>query len=279
MFLLTSVTAPASAAPQAAERWALVVGIGDYAGRTVDTHGGLGDARDLRRALLESGWPASHIVELTERHATAAAIREGLEWLARRSSPDSFSVFHFSGHVKQLRGDRDGDGEQLDEYLWAADNRFIVDRELTQRLRSVRGRVWVDIAGCEAAGFDDGLSGPRHLFTASSREQEKSYEVPEWRNSVFTGLLVDQGMLRRSAAGEDGRVSIQDAFRFAAERAPKMTARQRTGPQHPVLRGGGGAEWFLGDPPPAPAKPQGQREQRRCFLAACFGRSSETSRR
>ena len=35
---------------------------------------------------------------------------------------------------------------------------------------------------------DDGLSGPRHLFTASSRETEKSYEHPEWGTSIFTGL-------------------------------------------------------------------------------------------
>lgn len=259
--------APAPAAP-VEKRFAVLVGINDYAGRTVDTYGGVGDVRDLRKALVDNGWPEANIVELTERHANAESIRDALRWLRDRSSPDSMSVFHYSGHVKQIGGDRDRDGEALDEYLWGSDNRFISDGELAGWLRSVNGRVWIDIAGCEGAGFDDGLSSERHLFTASSHEDEKSYEHPEWGNSVFTGLLVDQGMLQRGAPAEkDGRISIQSAFHYAAERAPKITARQSHGPQHPVLHGGDGTPWFLTDPPP----PIERAKSRRCLFGLCIG--------
>lgn len=250
----TSSAAPASVPPPApAQRWALLVGINDYAGRTVDTYGGIGDVRDMRRALVEAGWPEGNIVELTEQHATAGRIREALRWLAGQATGESMSVFHYSGHVKQIGGDPDRDGEALDEHLWGSDNRFISDGELAASLRAVQGRVWVNIAGCEAAGFDDGLSSGRHLLTASSREVEKSYEHPGWGTSVFSGLLVDRGMLRRSAhADPDGRISIQSAFAYAAEHAPAVTARQSRGPQHPVIAGGDGSAWHLASPPPPP---------------------------
>src|SRR6185503_15223382 len=99
--------------------------------------------------------------------------RAGLQWLVDRSSPTSFSVFHYSGHVKQLAGDRDHDGEAVDEFLWSQDNVFLADAELADAAHRLRGLGWFDIAGCEAAGFDDGISAPNRLFTASSREAEK----------------------------------------------------------------------------------------------------------
>jgi hypothetical protein len=254
------VAASISAAPPSPaaseERWAVLVGVNDYAGRTHDTYGGVGDVRDLRQALVQAGWPGDHIVELTDRYATAGSIRDALGWLASKASAGSMSVFHYSGHVKQMAGDRDRDGESFDEFLWGADNRFISDGELAGALRRVQGRLWVDIAGCEAAGFDDGLSGPRVLFTASSRESEKSYEVREWGNSVFTGLLVDYGILRGGATpAADGRISLQSAFGYAAQQAPEMTARQSRGPQHPVIAGGGDQPWYLAPPPPPKERP------------------------
>ena len=254
----SSATRAATAAPAAdSERWALIVGITDYAGRTASTAAGAADAADFREALLRNGFEPDHIVTLTEGEATAANVRSGLQWLVDRSSPRSFSVFHYSGHVKQLGGDRDRDGERLDEYLWPYDNRFIADAELADHVRRLRGLAWVDIAGCEAAGFDDGISGPERVFTASSRETEKSYEHPDWNNSVFVGMEIDQAFLQGMGDHDgNGKVSIQEAFAFAAERAPQMTRHQRRGAQHPVGAGGDGSEWFLDGPPaPPPSDP------------------------
>lgn len=254
---LTGAPVATAAPPPPPARWAFVVGISDYEGSTHDTIGGAGDAIDLRDALTKAGFAADHVRVLTDRQATAQAIRDGLRWLGDSSSDSSLSVFHYSGHVKQLGGDLDRDGEVLDEYLWGADNRFIADGELAGWLKRVRGRLWADIAGCEAAGFDDGVSSPTRIFTSSSQENEKSFEHPEWHNSIFTGLLVDQGMLQRRAdADGDKRVSIQEAFMFAAREAPRLTEKQRPGPQHPVLNGGDGKTWFLDQPKPPAKKPK-----------------------
>ena len=257
----------APAAPVPTERWVFIVGINDYAGGTKDTVGAVGDAQDLAAYAARAGVPADHVRVLTDRQATAQAIRDGLRWLGDVSSDSSFSVFHFSGHVKQA-GANDGDGEAVDEMLWGADNRFIADGELAQWIKRIRGRSWTDIAGCEAAGFDDGISAPTRLFTASSLEHEKSYEHPDWRNSIYTGLMVDQGMLQKRADYDGNtRVSIQEAFRLAETEAPRLTAGQSYGAQHPLLAGGDGTEWYL-----SLAKPPAPKQERTCLLVLrCAG--------
>jgi hypothetical protein len=247
-----------AAPPAAGDRYALVIGIDHFEGATRPNTGAVGDADLVRSALLQAGWASDHIRMLTDGDATQAAIRDGLSWLASHSTDSSFSVFAYSGHVKQVGST---------EYLWPHDNQFIADTELAAALRGVKGYLWADISGCEAAGFDEGLSGPKRLVTAASQSDEKGYELsPELHSSVFTNLLVDKGLIKKQADfNKDGKVSIQEAFRLAAERAPQLTAGESNGPQHPYMAGGDGSEWFLtraATPSPAQTAPK------RCLI--CF---------
>ena len=255
--LALSPLAIAGAAPSPeAERWAVVIGISQYQGATRPTPGSAGDAAIVREALLRNGWPDDHIKVLVNEAATAGAIRSALGWLVERSTDTSFSVMSYSGHVKQKPDDAAGDGDQEgnDEFIWPTDNLHISDGEVAGYLRGVRGDAWFNFAGCEGAGFDDALSGPRHLVTAASQEDEKGYERGDWEMSVFNGLMVDQGLLDGVGdADGNGAVSIQEAFAHAEREAPEMTKEQRLGPQHPYLAGGDGTEWFLS--PPKPAQP------------------------
>lgn len=269
-------TAATSSAPTAqSDRWAFIVGVSDYAGRTASTVAGAADAEDFRQLLLRNGFRQDRIRTITEEQATARNVRAGLQWLVDNSSPESFSVFHFSGHVKQLGGDRDRDGEKLDEYLWPYDNVFVSDRELSQQVQRLRGLAWIDIAGCEAGGFDEGISSPTRVFTGSSQESEKSYEYPDWNNSVFTGLEVDQAFLQGYGDNDgNGKVSIQEAFAYARQRAPQMTKNQRRGAQNPVSAGGDGSQWFLDGPPPPPPPPPAAPapSEEPCRGLVCFER-------
>lgn len=246
-------TAPAEAAGP--EMRAVIVGVDHFQGRTRPNIGAVGDAMDAHEALLRNGWPESSIRVLTDANATAANMRSGLQWLAENKDPDSYSVFFYSGHTKMMPGDRDRDGEAVDEYLWPHDNQFISDGELGGYLRSIGGYAWIGIAGCEAAGFDEGVSSDKRIFTASSAEPEKSYEYPSWSNSVWGGLFVDQGILQGKAdADHNGEVTLPEAAAYAGRIAPQMTARQKTGAQHPYFAGGGGQERTLRMVTPAPAK-------------------------
>ena len=171
------------------------------------------------------------------------------------------SVVHYSGHVKQVGST---------EYLWPHDNAFISDTDLAGKLRQLKGQAWVDISGCEAAGFDEGISAPNRLFTASSRSTEKSYEIPDMRQSVFTLLMVEQGLIAGAAdANGDRRVSIQEAFAYAAQRAPQLTAGQAQGPQHPVMAGWDGSPLYLEDVAGAPA-PAPAAKAKKCILFICL---------
>jgi uncharacterized caspase-like protein len=251
----------AAPAPAAGARWALVVGIDRFQGATRPNFGGANDAADVRQALIKNGWADDHIKVLTDGAATAGAIRAGLQWLVDHSSANSFSVFHYSGHVKQVGST---------EYLWPHDNAFIPDTELAGKIRQRKGPAWVDISGCEAAGFDEGISAPNRLFTGSSRSNEKSYEIPDMRQSVFTLLLVEQGLINGAAdANGDRKVSVQEAFAYAAARAPQLTAGQAQGAQHPVMSGWDGSPLYLDAVASAPA-PAAPAKAKQCILFLCI---------
>ncbi|MCU1692960.1 MAG: hypothetical protein JWM64_2051 [Frankiales bacterium] len=221
-----------AAAPTAspAERWALVVGVTDYAGKTHSTVAGARDAGLVKNVLLGQGWKSDHIRVLTEGAASGKALQDGLAWLVSKSSPTTFSMFHFSGHVKQT---------SAGEYLWSQDNRFLKDNDVARVLKGLRGTGWTNISGCEAAGFNHGLSDSNHLFTASSRSDEKSYEDPKAGMSVWSGLLYSQGIRDKAADHDgDGKVSVQEAYTWATPRATTITSKQQPhGPQHPQHAG------------------------------------------
>ncbi|MEA2686641.1 MAG: hypothetical protein QOE93_1836 [Actinomycetota bacterium] len=246
-------------------RWALLIGIDHFQGATRSNFGAVADVADVREALVRSGWRDDHIRVLTESGAKAADIRAGLAWLVSNSSPTTFSLTWYSGHVQQ---------SGRTEYLWPHDNALIPDTELASSLKALRGRAATFIAGCEAAGFDEGVSSPTHLFVAASQANEKGYEWPAGRVSVFQMYLVRKGMLAGEADfNRDGRVSVQEGFRLAAERSPAFTATQPQGPQHPYIAGGDGKDLFLDDPFPAAVAPAAAAAPARppfCLLFWCF---------
>ena len=132
--------------------------------------------------------------------------------------------------------------------LWGVNNTFISAWEFGQTLSRLRGWAWVDIAGCESGDFDRGISSPYRLFTSSSHNEQKSYERPDWDESVWTGLSVDLGMLDNQSNLGHGAPSIQTAVSWAAPRAAQMTAHQAPyGSQYAYLAGGWGT-WYLTPP-------------------------------
>ena len=88
------------------------------------------------------------------------------------------------------------------------------------------------------------------------------------RQSVFTLLMVEQGLINGAAdTNGDGRVSIQEAWGYAAHRAPLLTARQAQGPQHPVMAGWDGTPLYLDAVASPPAPPEAAKT---CILFLCL---------
>jgi hypothetical protein len=229
------------AAPE--DRYAFLAGVTDYRPPTVDTIGSANDVRFVREQLIASGWLPQNIRVLTDGEVTGAALRAGMDWLVEQGRPGTFTHFHWSGHVKQLGGGT--------EALWPVDRDWVRDRDVTASLSRVQGRMWVDVAGCEAGSFLPGLPSERILVSASSRDVEKSYEFPEWGMSVWTGLVHDLGIRQRGADADlDGRVTIGESLRYATYYAQRITWNQQPyGRQIPQVEGASDLGWTLAEPP------------------------------
>lgn len=227
-----------------ADRYAFLVGVQDYRRPTVDTIGSRKDVEYIRSMLLASGWKAENIRLVADGQATGRAIRDGLGWLAATSRPgQTFSLFHYSGHVKQHGG--------VSDSLWPVDRDFLRDTQVAALLSRVQGRMWVDIAGCEGASFLDGVPSSRVLFSGSSKATEKSYEYPPWGMSVWTGLVFDLSLRQGQAdADKDGRTTMGEALRYSQYYAQAITLGQRPhGRQTPQFAGAPDLGWTLADPP------------------------------
>jgi hypothetical protein len=224
------------------KRYALVVGITNYRAPTHDTIAGANDAKFIKALLLANGWLPQNLRVLTDKTATGPAIRSGIAWLAAKSTPGTFTFFHYSGHVKQTGGH---------EKLWPVDRDFINDTTLASVLKRGKGKLWVDIAGCEAGGFIEDLPSSRVLVSASSKRTQKSYEYPRWGESVWSGLVFDLSLSQGQAdLNADGTTTVGESLRYAQYWAQAITLHQRPhGRQTPQIKGDPVRGWTLANPP------------------------------
>ncbi|MFY9587039.1 MAG: caspase family protein [Actinomycetota bacterium] len=229
--------------------WALLIGINDYAPGTRDNVGSYQDARDLRKYLLKLGWKSDHIVLLANRTATASMIEQSINWLASKTDGASTVIFNYSGHEEPRHY-----GGTRHIMLHAADNRFIADTQVARALGRVSAaKMWINLAVCRAGGFNDpGLVKAGRVVTFSSPERELSYEDPRVDHSVFGWYMIMESMVYGYAdANEDGRISAEEAFRYAKSR---VTART-SGAQHPFIVDKLSGNFYLKPPKPAPPAP------------------------
>jgi hypothetical protein len=226
--------------------WAVVVGIDDYPGTDADLKAGVADARDVDSALAAYGVPASHRLVLLDQQATADNIRGALAWMTGRASADSTAVFFYSGHVRQVAGDADRDGEAIDEAIVAADGDNVYDGQVADILRNLETRTaWIGVAACYGAGFDDALA-PGRVLTAAAGENDVAYENSSLGHSYMVEYMVRRAMLQGKAAG-----SVQDAFTWArAQIARDYPNRQ------PVLLDRARGPVVLGRSTPAATAPE-----------------------
>jgi caspase domain-containing protein len=215
-FPRTRSTAPRStrtnyvAGPKDGGVWAVIVGIDDYPGDDADLRAAVADAKDVDSALAAYGVPASHRLVLLDKQATADNIRGALAWMANRASADSTAVFFYSGHVRQVAGDPDRDGEVIDEAIVAADGDNVFDGQVAELLRGIDARsAWIGIAACYGAGFDDVLA-PGRILTAAAGENDVAYENSSLGHSYMVEYMVRRAMLQGKAPA-----SVQDAFAWA----------------------------------------------------------------
>lgn len=244
--------------PRVGERWAVVVGISEYADdRIPDLRYADDDARSVYEFLRspEGGEvPEGHIRLLVNEHATAAALREALFVFLQEADVEDFVTVYVASHgspdprrpenLYLLPYDADVDAIAATAFpMW--------DVKTALRRQIAAERVVVVADACRSAGalvgeanpmagaFSELFSPSRRMTLSAAGLNEVSFEDARWGggHGAFTYHLLE-GL--RGAADVDGDGVV--TFREAAWHVRTTVSQDTDGAQNPEWTG-------LGDVP------------------------------
>ena len=235
--------------PGSAKRFALIVGVDQYADTQITTLGGASnDAKTLANALIRyAGFPSEQVTLLAsdqpaERQPTRGNILRRLSNFAAIVPPDGLLLLSFAGHGIEREGQA---------FLLPSDSQVSNDVDLLEQtainVSQVRDRikkigvkqVLMIVDACRndpvgRANADNPLTAAyTRGFNFDLRNHEvqafatlyatevghRAYEYKEKKQGYFTWVLVEA--LRGGAANEKGEVTLAGLVKFLQERVPK----------------------------------------------------------
>ncbi|MEN3051740.1 MAG: caspase family protein [Candidatus Methanosuratincola petrocarbonis] len=209
-----------------ASRYAIIIGISDYAGTVNDLDYCDDDAIDFNNALLGMGWKNSDIVLLIDGNATREAILSAINELEGIEDSNDEVVFFYSGHGSTGVAN-DGDDERKDECIIPYEcqqDYFIWDGELRAAFSQFDSqRMLFVFDSCYSGGMTD-LAAPGRLVLMACGEKQLSLESSAWENGQFSYYFADQGLLNSKAdLNGDGKIAFEEAFDYAKANCRSQT--------------------------------------------------------
>lgn len=248
------------AAPRIDERWAVVIGISEYASEDIpDLDYAKIDAESVHEFLTSSAagpFEEDHVLFLSDEEATGAAMREALFVFLQQADWDDLVVIYYAGHgaPDPSRPDNlyllphDADIGSL-----AATGFPMWDVKTALRRQISAERVIVIADACHSAGTADGdvvggheanhvagsfsqlFSPSRRLMMTAADTNEFSLEDERWGgHGVFTHFLLE-GLRGQGDENGDGIVSFAEVFEFVQSSVIEATE----GRQNPQRSGFG----------------------------------------
>ena len=229
------------------ERYALLIGISEYANPTIDLNFAANDAEALHELLLDpeiGGYDPENVRLLTDADATRRNIMSALNsWLGNRVREEDSVLVFYSGHGALGNGSdaywvtHDADVEDL--YASAMSNKEI--SSLLDKLPAKRKITLIDSCYSEATAkkyralvpgdvFEE-FKGEGSVTITASTGQEKSVEVGG--HGAFTYHLLD-GLAGKADNNNNGVVEIDEVWSYLNEKVRK-TAADAGNRQTPVL--------------------------------------------
>jgi hypothetical protein len=222
--------------------YAVLVGSNGGGGGQQPLHFAEDDAQRMAQVLRELGhFDAADVRVLL--HPDPTQVLAALDELGARARADaprgeqSEAVFYYSGHARATAINLGGDELPL---ATLRDRLSALPTALTLVvLDACQSGAFARVKGVEpAADFTSNsvsrLTQKGLAIMASSSAQELSQESDELRGSYFTHHLVT-GLRGAGDADGDGRVSLDEAYRYAYRRTLASTARTQVGEQHVTL--------------------------------------------
>src|SRR5215207_5620699 len=240
---------PVKTLPATAKRYALVIGVDQYADTQITTLGGASnDAKTLANALIQyAGFPGEQVTLLAsdqpaERQPTRGNILRRLSNMAAVIPPDGLLLISFAGHGIERGGQA---------FLLPADSQVSNDVDLLEqtainvsqikdRIRKIGvkqvlmildacrndpvGRANADnpLTTAYTRGFNFDLRNREVQAFATLYATEvghRAYEYKEKKQGYFTWILVEA--LRGGAANEKGEITLATLVKYLQDRVPK----------------------------------------------------------
>jgi len=238
----TVALSPAARADNGVATHALVVGSNAGGPGQTALHYAEDDARRVGALLTELGGYTPGSVDIVT-HPTPAILRQRLALLSQRVAADTAAgkqarvFFYYSGHARATAIDLGPEALPLSELR---DKLFASNAALTVVvLDACQSGAFSRVKGAEpAADFSfnsrQQLDAKGVAVLASSSGSELSQESEQLRSSYFTHHLI-VGMRGAGDANGDGKVSVDEAYRYAYHQTLLSTAATAVGGQHVTL--------------------------------------------
>jgi Caspase domain len=228
----------------AAEKFAVIVGNNKGDPGEVELRYAESDAQRIYDTLKDLGGvpPANMVLLRGEQSSTLlrtlVATNDRIRSVVANPENQAVLFVYFSGHADSaalhLGGSR-FELAQLEQIVRgsAATFRVLVsDACRSGALTRVKG-------GQQEPPFpivtDEKLSGEGVVFLTASSANEDAQESDELRGSFFTHAF-NSGLLGAADADGDGRVTLEEAYRYAHDTTVRSSSRTLSGTQHPTFR-------------------------------------------
>ena len=264
--------APAVAAPPApkvANRWAVVIGIGEYEHRAIPRlRFATRDAEAMYDFLTtKGGYPKQNVLLLTDTTAekpTLQNIRRALgDFLFRRPGREDMVLIYYAGHGAPEVDAAGAETDGLSKYLIPRNadpdslysTAFPMDeiQKIFARIPSERVVMLLDTCYSGTAGgrtfarqrirsgnlsdqFLERLTRSRgRVVITASGPNEVALESPELGHGIFTYYLLE-GLAGKADRNGDGLVTVSELYEYVEDQVDRK-AREAGGRQRPLMKG------------------------------------------
>jgi len=264
-------TTPAPTAPPVRpgpvqQKWALVVGIGQFTDTQIPhLNYTTADANAMADALKDpniGGFPADNVHLLTDDQATTKNIKEQLNWIARHAQPNDLVVIYLATHGTPRSADSAGganyivtydtvvySGGNLDQDALYATAYPMVElaNAVATRMKALRTAVFLDTCYSGGAAGGAAQSGPPladsapsgamlthmadgtgRIVMAASEVNEESLESSQLHHGYFTYYLLQA---LKSGKGETPLSQVYDSV----SKQVSQTVSAQGMHQHPIM--------------------------------------------
>ena len=194
------------------DKWAVIIGISDYDGRTNDLWNPRNDALEIKEILAAYGYNYALALD-------GAATKDNfivlLDWLIAHEGPSSEVVFFYSGHGSRTADgswDTDVEADGNDECLVSWDLYAVTDSYMASRFAELETNHFAAIyASCHSGGMFDEPSEVRDggLYIAAAEADQYGWDYLDLENTLFFYYFGDRGLLNGPYD------NLQDAFWYA----------------------------------------------------------------